>query len=342
MLPIVVPAPTVAEPTERGRRAYGTFFAGRTPAYPKSNPTHESVPPAPPTTGVHAPHSPRNVAGRPLRRLVQHQDPVTSGAHVGLQELGAMRVEQPRQPAPATGQRLSARPDRPTMKYPVGLGLASETAAREAVAEQRKAFAPKALFADTLRRREKGIYGRAGKAGRRRSGGGAAAVPTGGAAADGGGEAVAAALDASISTIEHQYSQMDRSLLSSLAHVGRDDMAQVLMKEQDEKRNRQLRSELEHWIHSSRQRVGLLHHEAFDAAALTPTSARASLKEGVRTPLELVRSELRARHLSRNLAARAEAELIALMAEQTGGEHAADEVAAAPAPAGATELPSMA
>ena len=49
-------------------------------------------------------------------------------------------------------------------------------------------------------------------------------------------------------------------------------------------------------MHGSRQRVGVLNHGSINYGAITPTAARASLKEGVRTPLELVRSEVRARH----------------------------------------------
>lgn len=63
----------------------------------------------------------------------------------------------------------------------------------------------------------------------------------------------------------------------------------------DASRNRNLRSELAHQVDSSRQRVGHLNHGAFDADGLTPTVARRALKDGQRTPLELVRSEVRAR-----------------------------------------------
>ena len=113
--------------------------------------------------------------------------------------------------------------------------------------------------------------------------------------------------------------------------------------------NRRLRTELATKIHSSRQRVGMLHSDRFDKAALTPSSARASLKEGVRTPLELVRSELRQRHPHRlPLATQARGD--ATPRETTPGQlpgrtpSSAETAAAAQAatPAGAAELPSMA
>ena len=157
-------------------------------------------------------------------------------------------------------------------------------------------------------------------------------------------------LDASISVMEHAYARMDRSLLQ--LHLMPRELAaaeeEALLAE-EYRHNRRLRTELATKIHSSRQRVGMLHSDRFDKAALTPSSARASLKEGVRTPLELVRSELRQRHPHRlPLATQARGD--ATPRETTPGQlpgrtpSSAETAAAAQAatPAGAAELPSMA
>lgn len=259
---------------------------------------------------------------------VQH----VQNAGGGIEELGAMRVAPPSY-SDAPHARPKVRRDRGGRA--VGLGLASnihsssEWSSQHAESTQRTAFAPNSLFADTMRRREKVVGAR--RSPRRQHGGNGSeqqlAVAHGAhggvqAGMGFGGEPLmetsreaSAHLDASISSIEHSYSRMDRSLLSELTHIARDEMVEPF----DATQNRQLRTELAHWIHSSRQRVGSLNFENFDEATVTPTSARAALKEGSRMPLELVRSEMRVRNPHR----------------RQPHPEAAD-------PAGATELPAMA
>lgn len=377
---------------------------------PDATHLEERLPLAPPTTGVAPPEGGgcrgghRHGTEAQAVAMASASPRVLSHAPVApllIEELGAMRVAPKPSPPPmpppgpppggasSHERRGSTRTERVTMGRPVGLGLASAAAAREAANEQRTAFAPGGLFADTLRRREKGIYGgRIGKGGsaalRRRPGmGGAAAAAaahgqsaqavalasagddpylggvdqTSGVSsstagrgkrtgAGGGGEAAggvgpggmcSSSLEESISEVENAYSRMDRSALL-VQHVPRGivtDGGTLLLA--DERQNRQLRNELSHRIHSSRQRVGMLHRDEFDLSALTPTSARASLKEGVRTPLELVRSELRARHPHRPLPPpqAVQAHEAALRENSVYAESMEHE-------AGATELPSMA
>ena len=409
--------PPLAPPTTgvgggQGHRHHGEAggYGGLDGAAPPSHMPPSHMPPS------HMPPAQPGAASR-----VMHAPPMMAS---GIEELGAMRLaprpEPPPLPPPDGGgapRRTGAtRAERNSMGKPVGLGLASEAAASVTAAEQRKAFAPGGLFADTLRRREKGIYGRIGKggsatlrrrpqgmpppqgmggfsaahghssaaddevaagfgvvdqtsgsssvgracAGGRGGAGGGAGAGTGGGNGGGGGSGAGGAfvdgvgagssLDASISVMEHAYARMDRSLLQ-LHFMPRELAAaeeEALLAE-EYRHNRRLRTELATKIHSSRQRVGMLHSDRFDKAALTPSSARASLKEGVRTPLELVRSELRQRHPHRlPLATQARGD--ATPRETTPGQlpgrtpSSAETAAAAQAatPAGAAELPSMA
>ena len=140
---------------------------------------------------------------------------------------------------------------------------------------------------------------------------------------------------------------MDRSLARELARIARDEITDAAPP-LDAPRSRQLRSQIEVAMQSSRSRARSWDHEAIDEDAFTPTSARASLKEGVRTPLELVRSELRARHPRRTRHA-AEPGWVGSGAAAQGaagldGVEAPAPVAApvAAAPAGANLLPAMA
>lgn len=102
-------------------------------------------------------------------------------------------------------------------------------------------------------------------------------------------------LQASITTSEGQHVGMDRELLNELAAITHDEMNEPF----DARRNRQLRTDLQTWIGASRQRVVSLNHEEIGSDQVTPAAARSALKEGVRAPLEVLRSEIRARTSAR-------------------------------------------
>jgi hypothetical protein len=246
-----------------------------------------------------------------------------------LEELGAMKVAVRPDGLPDTKPALSARTPRgggSTGKKPSSAvapdgGLAPPLlAAASAIAmglgsdggfgtpNERTAFVGNALFTGTQRRREKTLS-------KRRRDGHGHSTPRGDhhpeeplrgdpiepAAQQSEGSApsrVAPLQAAMLGTPlqqhggEGHYSRMDHALLDELASIAFDEMKQPF----NPRRNRKLRNELALLMQTSRHRVSTITHETFDPNALTPTSARAALKDGVRTPLELVRSELRQRY----------------------------------------------
>ena len=86
------------------------------------------------------------------------------------------------------------------------------------------------------------------------------------------------------------YGGVDPYLLDELTAIGRDELSDLAFPS-----NRQLRTDLALWIDSSRQRVGELNRGSLRVDHITPSLAKAALKEGVRVPLEVVRAEVRAR-----------------------------------------------
>ena len=80
-------------------------------------------------------------------------------------------------------------------------------------------------------------------------------------------------------------------MLDELAGIARDEMEKPF----DMNANRQMRAELALLTFASQQRIGVLNHGKFDIDGMSPTLAKRALKEGLRTPLELVRTEVRAR-----------------------------------------------
>ena len=113
---------------------------------------------------------------------------------------------------------------------PIGLGLASSAAKHDTAAE-RTAFAGHALFADTLRRREKlSARAQAGVRGSPRADAPLAVgtLPPPGEASSEGRRRASKAADAredGISAVEHQYAWMDRELLRQLTGERREKRA---------------------------------------------------------------------------------------------------------------------
>ena len=224
-------------------------------------------------------------------------------------ELGAMRVGAPPQAftSPRAPQGAAhgggGGGDAAAAGKPIGLGLASERV-DVGVGAERTAFSGHRLFEDTLRKRERMMAQAASQAKARTLGQSPRARAHAATAGSAPPPAAADApppqqpvppppqeLQASIATVESQYARMDRELLRHLTDITRDELAAPF----DAARNRRLNADLQLGIQLSRQRVSSLTYKCYDPDGVTPTSARAALKEGVRTPLELVRSEVRAR-----------------------------------------------
>ena len=251
---------------------------------------------------------PREAPVMPSYEPPVEEPPMTRRGAGGLEELGAMRVApravepvtlsprvSPRNPA--ANAPLAARPRRP-----VGLGLASAAVAHNAAAAnphnaaRHGAFSGKTLFADTLRRREH-FLARAAAAHENRYSPrhvlgelpeGAAPPPTAAPS-----EPAPLPIPPLLGedAVESQYAWMDQQLLDELAGIARDEMEKPF----DMNANRQMRAELALLTFASQQRIGVLNHGKFDIDGMSPTLAKRALKEGLRTPLELVRTEVRAR-----------------------------------------------
>ena len=262
-----------------------------------------------------------------------------------MEELGAMRVAprggevgallSPRGHGSLAAQVASQR------QQPVGLGLAASSA-RE-VAAERTYFKGNALFTDTLRRREE-MLAKGGRAAYKAKGSprfqdtkglhlapAAAPAAVTPAAPDHG----SGPLSNSIAAVEHQYAWMDRALLDELTGIGGEE----LIEQFDEKKNRRLRAEMALWMEQSRQRVGGLHHGVLDPMSISPIGARKALKEGLRTPLELVRSEVKQRYPHRKHPLDAHEPIVLGEAPATAMPPFAE---AAAVEAAARELPPMA
>lgn len=224
----------------------------------------------------------------------------------GVSELGAMRVAPPGQTGFSPRARrggmnthhhyvdaLGRQPGSIAAQgaHKTGLGLASVS---KEMAMERTRFAGKALYNDTIRRREDILARAAASVGhsprspRHHASGKAGAAPAVASALP-----PSAALDDSIAQVENAYAWMDKQLMGELTTIARDELSRPLP---DDATNRRLRLELAQWVDRSRTRVGSLHHEHFDHDSLTPVVARKSLKEGMRMPLELVRSEVHQRY----------------------------------------------
>ena len=153
---------------------------------------------------------------------------------------------------------------------------------------ERTTFAGKALYNDTLRRREEILAKAAASVGHpirspRGTKSNALSAPS---------APPARKLDDSVASVEHHYALMDKALLNELSGITREEMSEPV----DHTQNRRMRGELARWVDQSVTRIGSLHHEHFNYDGLTPVIARKALKEGLRTPLELVRAEVRQRH----------------------------------------------
>eukprot|EP00900_Chrysochromulina_parva_P009543 jgi/Chrpa1/18590/Chrysochromulina_OHIO_Genome00023884-RA len=87
------------------------------------------------------------------------------------------------------------------------------------------------------------------------------------------------------------FGSVDATLLDELAGIGRSELESPGWSTSTS----QLRNELATWITLSRGRVSYLNREKSKTSQVTASSAKAALKEGVRTPLELSRNEIRTR-----------------------------------------------
>ena len=87
------------------------------------------------------------------------------------------------------------------------------------------------------------------------------------------------------------FGSVDATLLDELAGIGRSELESPGWSTTTS----QLRNELATWITLSRGRVSYLNREKSKTSQVTASSAKAALKEGVRTPLELSRNEIRTR-----------------------------------------------
>ena len=114
------------------------------------------------------------------------------------------------------------------------------------------------------------------------------------------------------------FGSVDATLLDELAGIGRSELESPGWSTTS-----QLRNELATWITLSRGRVSYLNREQSKTSQVTASSAKAALKEGVRTPLELSRCEIRTR-LERQ---HGPFELLALRTALEAGRQAGETVA---------------